>query len=257
MVSFLQMANAVFNLEPSNHWIHESTSTLAKPLRPTITKSIFRICRQVTRSTSTTKTTGAISYLSQYKLESLYCFKLPVTIYFIGTSESCRPKTKTQFFQISHDQLLLEWQHDAERYSNGESLPRWLRDNQGHLKPDIAYIFRHVYIANLRLCFKCLNYLFASFFVMITGRVPTEEEFSSISTIRCHISRYNAIDCYDKGQEHFQRMEILSSFGNRRFFGSCSDDSNSKHGGGGSALNTHLLITSLDEDVIDTDSKNS
>ena len=30
MVSFLQVANAVTNLEPSNHWIHEST--LAKRL---------------------------------------------------------------------------------------------------------------------------------------------------------------------------------------------------------------------------------
>jgi len=45
---------------------------------------------------------------------------------------------KTQLFQISRDKLLLEWQHDAHRYSNGESLPQKIRDNQGHLKPEIA-----------------------------------------------------------------------------------------------------------------------
>ena len=136
---------------------------------------------------------------------------------------------------------LLKWREpatEAERQSR-------------YLKPDIAYIFHHVYFTNQRLGFKCLNDLFAK----IIGKAPTEEEFTSISTIRCHISRHNAIDRYDKGQEYVQRMEILSPYGNRRFFGSCSDDS--KHGGVGSALNTHLLITSFDGEVVDNDSTNS
>eukprot|EP00986_Skeletonema_menzelii_P016935 scaffold16610_cov189-Skeletonema_menzelii.AAC.1 len=162
---------------------------------------------------------------------------------------------KTQLFQIPHDKLILEWLHDASRYSNGETFPRKIRDKQGHLKPEIAFIFRHIYFTNPRLGFKCLNDLFVSFFVMITGRSPTEDEFSSISTLRCHIAKLNAVDRYDQGQQYVERMRILSPRGNQRFFGSCSDDS--KHGGGGSALSTHVLITAIDKEVANTDPENS
>ena len=143
---------------------------------------------------------------------------------------------KKQLFQISPDKLILEWLHDARRYSDGETFPQKIRDKQGHLKPEIAFMFRHIYFTNPRLGFKCLNDLFVSFFVMITGRSPTEDEFSSISTLRCHIAKLNAVDRYDQGQQYLERIKIKSPCGNQRFFGSCSDDT--KHGGGGSALST-------------------
>lgn len=137
--------------------------------------------------------------------------------------------------------LLLEWTHDATRYSDGERLPRKLKDKNGHLKPEVAYMFRHIIYTNPTLGFKCLNNLFVSFFVMINGTEPTEDDFASISTLRTHIARLNAFDRYDQGQQYKRRMSILSPKGNQRFFGSCSDDT--KHGGGGSALNAHLLMS--------------
>ena len=61
------------------------------------------------------------------------------------------------------------------------------------------------------------------------------------------IARLSAFDRFDQGQQYKKRMSILSPKGNQRFFGSCSDDT--KHGGGGSALCAHLLITALDAEV--------
>ena len=158
---------------------------------------------------------------------------------------------KTMIFQISYDKLLLEYLQDGDRYSNGESLTRKIRDDQGHLKPEIAAIFRHILFTNPRLGFKCLNDLFVSFFVVLTGRPPSEDEFSSISTLRLHIARLNAIDSHDRYKRYEERMDIKSPCGNQRFFGSASDDT--KHGGGGSAENTHVFMTTLDRESDEDD----
>mmetsp|Transcript_30984 Transcript_30984/g.52529 ORF Transcript_30984/g.52529 Transcript_30984/m.52529 type:complete len:203 (+) Transcript_30984:80-688(+) len=151
---------------------------------------------------------------------------------------------KGQAFKIRDDQLLLEYLLDARRYSDGTNLPRQLSDSHG-LKPDFAFMFRHIYYTHPKIGLKNLTELFICIHVMLLGTSPTEDDFVSTSTIRCHIAMLNEVDHHLQGEEFCKRTKVLSPCGNKRHFALLSDDT--KHG---KLDNRHVTIVTCDREVI-------
>ena len=96
------------------------------------------------------------------------------------------------------------------------------------LKSDSAQIIRHILFTNPKVGISKFPELFASMFVLITGRAPEEREITSPSTIRSHVERLNNFDLYDIGQMFVELTKDLSHCGNKNMFSSITDDT--KHG---------------------------
>lgn len=150
-----------------------------------------------------------------------------------------------QIFKIKDGQLLLDYLYTCARLNNGENLPIKLCDSHGHLKPEQAFILRHILYTHPRIGLKNIIELYVCYHVAIIGKEPAKEDFPSTSTLRCHIAMLNAIDRHLQGQEIADSLNRLSLLGSKRHGAMLSDDT--KHG---NKENRHVLIVTADGEVM-------
>jgi len=129
-----------------------------------------------------------------------------------------------QLLKVKESQLLLDYLNTIAQINNGSKLPMKLCDNQGHLKPEKAYILRDILFSHPRIGLKNMIELYVCFHVLMTGEVPEMTSYPSTSTLRCHIAMLNSIDNHLRGEHITQSLTSLSPLGSKRCGAIVSDD---------------------------------
>lgn len=135
-------------------------------------------------------------------------------------------------FQVSTDQLLLEWIRDGKRYSNGEKLPRQThsisKDNgQVQLTDESSYMLYKIYVS-YDISLSKFNGLLNSFAVYFLGRPLTFDQFSSLPTLRNWFKRLAIIDRYKQSLDDIDTFGFKSPHGFPVLYFIITDDT--KHG---------------------------
>ena len=102
----------------------------------------------------------------------------------------------TKLFQLRDDQLIMDYVHSGKRWNGGEGLYREVFEPTGpkQLKPDSAFIIRHILFTCPGIGISKFPEVFTSFHVLLTGTAPSAGQLPSPSTIRSHCKQLGILD---------------------------------------------------------------
>ena len=138
----------------------------------------------------------------------------------------------TSRFPIGHDDLILQYLYDRDRWADGERLGRQMRteckDNNQPMLTDAAAACMRQILFSYKVKISKFNGLLNSFAVLLMNRGLEQDEFNSTRNLRLWMERLSRIDMYYRSIEDKEYFCKPSRYGAPLCWGVTADDT--QHG---------------------------